>query len=364
MVYSSDAQHPAKIFNRVRQNRPRTHHDNRQFCCDSLEPRLLMSTADNSAFLQTVTLELTGALPDAATLNSQLNNLANGISRGQIAGQLLFSPASIQLLVKSLYQQHLNRNADPGGLAAFTSQLTTNGEESVIVSLLTASNEFSNMTDGTTKGYVDAVYLDLLGRQADPAGEASWIAQLNSGMSRSSMVSIFTTTPEYRGYECQQYFTTYLQRSITSSEAQNWMNNRGTLMWSKLVLLNTAEYTTNAYSKWNMQPVPQYDPTPGQQVYLVRQIVTQWPGMNVTSWNVNWDDGTSNLNIPYSTGLYDHYYSNAGIKNLTGTMSTNIIAPPEPGVAGSNWRGTNWSSYYTYNNINLPIVMPVFNVHF
>jgi hypothetical protein len=44
--------------------------------------------------------------------------------------------------------------------------------------------------------FVSGLYQDVLGRTADPAGGAAWLAQLQGGVSRQQAIAAFLSSPE------------------------------------------------------------------------------------------------------------------------------------------------------------------------
>jgi N-acetylneuraminic acid mutarotase len=61
--------------------------------------------------------------------------------------------------------------------------------------------------------FVENLYLDLLHRQADPAGLASWIGQLNAGVTRVDIARAFERSPEYATNTVDHLYATLLNRA-------------------------------------------------------------------------------------------------------------------------------------------------------
>ena len=83
--------------------------------------------------------------------------------------------------VQNLYQSILGRAADTQGLNSWVAFLGNGGTEAQVEAEIMGSIEFVNNHGGTPEGFVQGVYDDILGRDPDPAGGASWVNLLNEG---------------------------------------------------------------------------------------------------------------------------------------------------------------------------------------
>lgn len=70
--------------------------------------------------------------------------------------------------------------------------------------------------------YVDALYEELLGRHADPGGLNTWVAALESGMSRLQLVSLLWNSAEHRAFQVDQDYTEFLHRAPSDAERSHW----------------------------------------------------------------------------------------------------------------------------------------------
>jgi hypothetical protein len=101
-------------------------------------------------------------------------------------------------LVREFYQGGLGRDADPGGLNFWTNELKAGAlTPRDFVFAITGSSEgqarYGQQTDGQ---YVDSVYANALGRQADPGGQAAWTNLLQAGCARGDVMAAITQSPE------------------------------------------------------------------------------------------------------------------------------------------------------------------------
>jgi hypothetical protein len=77
-------------------------------------------------------------------------------------------------------------------------------------------------TDSKNARYVCRVYLDLLGRAAEPGGKAFWLRKVDAGESRVGIIRKFQTTPEYRRRVVDGVYKTFLQRTPDKSGQTYW----------------------------------------------------------------------------------------------------------------------------------------------
>lgn len=97
--------------------------------------------------------------------------------------------------------------------------------------------------------YVCRVYLDLLGRAADPGGKAFWLRKLAAGDPRAEIIRKFQTTPEYARRVVDDVYRTFLQRLPDAGGQAYWAGKvqRGTNPDElRTQVLGSSEYWTKA----------------------------------------------------------------------------------------------------------------------
>jgi hypothetical protein len=135
-----------------------------------------------------------------------------------------FDRAVVDARVGELFEQLLDRPADPSGLAFWSGRIRSSRltYENLVITL-TISNEAWTKAGGTTSGYVDWVYGHLLGRAADPAGAAYWRAKLDAGTSRDRFARSFLRSPERARQIVRAGFRRYLQRDADAGGLKHWV---------------------------------------------------------------------------------------------------------------------------------------------
>ncbi|MBB5264157.1 hypothetical protein HNP82_001262 [Catenibacillus scindens] len=111
---------------------------------------------------------------------------------------------SVAEFVNRLYTNLLQREADDSGLVSWTEVLKSGREQGVKVAQgFVESNEFKSRTLSDTE-YIKILYRTFLGREADTNGLNSWLAVLDSGLSRMHVFKGFAESDEFTKI-CQQY---------------------------------------------------------------------------------------------------------------------------------------------------------------
>lgn len=107
-----------------------------------------------------------------------------------------YSAASVATCVNDLYQSTLNRAADPGGASYVSFLLTITplnpaAKPSSLRRQMAASPEAGTL--------INNLYVQLLGRSADPDGLAYWRGVLGTyGLGYNAVVAGLKSSPEYR----------------------------------------------------------------------------------------------------------------------------------------------------------------------
>jgi hypothetical protein len=102
-----------------------------------------------------------------------------------------------QSAVDEHYLAAFGREADEGGLNYWAGLLKSGLTPAELARDLAGSPEFHSLHDHQVdRDYVDSVYANGLGRQADAGGESYWVGVLQSGTGRSDVLSAIAQSPE------------------------------------------------------------------------------------------------------------------------------------------------------------------------
>jgi hypothetical protein len=105
------------------------------------------------------------------------------------------------------------RPADPGGLATYTGQLDAGATPEQVIAEITGSDEFYNAAGGTADDYVTRLYNLILSRAPDSGGLATYTSQLSSGTSREQVAAELLGSNEYHQDQVEVFYALFLGRS-------------------------------------------------------------------------------------------------------------------------------------------------------
>lgn len=110
----------------------------------------------------------------------------------------------VTAFVTRMYQQTLNRQPDPQGLASWVNGLKS-GELSGadVARNFIFSQEFTNK-NLSNEQFLNVMYKAFFNRAPDPGGYSGWLAELKSGKSREYVLAGFVNSQEFNNL-CQEY---------------------------------------------------------------------------------------------------------------------------------------------------------------
>jgi hypothetical protein len=135
------------------------------------------------------------------------------LTRWQVVTTLEGSAEYEAGVVTRLYAGLLQRPPDPVGLQQGVAFLQNGGTREQLLAAVVGSPEyFQKRGGGTAAGYVNALYQDALGRDADAAGLAYWVRFLAAGGDRTAVAAAVLASDEFRGPVVDDFYQTYLHR--------------------------------------------------------------------------------------------------------------------------------------------------------
>ncbi len=159
---------------------------------------------------------------------AQLNSGA--LSRLQVVQGIRNSPEHFTDEITDFYNTLLGRAPDSAGLQGWVRQLQAGMKEEQIAFDFLDSPEYLSQGD---KHFVDAMYLSLLGRAFDAAGEAGWLGQLGDDttgnpthtatLTHEQVISDFLYSSESEIRLTQGYYEVFLQRPADNAGLNGWI---------------------------------------------------------------------------------------------------------------------------------------------
>ncbi len=164
----------------------------------------------DAAFVDLVYRNVLGREPDAAGRAFWIGQLAAGRSRGSMIVGFSESPeyvaatatgalqTSAEGQVYRLYLAYFLREPDAQGFAFWVDQVAGGADLRTASEAFARSPEFvDTYGELTDERFVDVVYRNVLGREADASGRASWIAALEGGLPRGELMVGFSESAEF-----------------------------------------------------------------------------------------------------------------------------------------------------------------------
>jgi hypothetical protein len=180
---------------------------------DTIQP------VDPGPYVELLYDELLGRPADAGGLAHWTAYLESGGSRVALVSTLArSSEANRRRNPDRSYVRYLGRPTDNAAGAYWGSVLDAGTVLERIDAVVLASTEYLNRNGGTPAGFVDGLYLDVLGRPADDAGRAHFVAALAAGRTRATVARSFVGSTEGRRARVVEEVDALLGRAPTTDE--------------------------------------------------------------------------------------------------------------------------------------------------
>ena len=175
---------------------------------------------DPTKFITRAYQDVLGRPIDAAGQAYWLGQMKNGVTRTQVANQLVRSVEHSNARIQNMFSTYLHRPAG-GTDINFYSGMLQHGTpvEDVRSSILASPEYFNSRGGGGNIGFVTALYQDVLGRAPDAQGSSSFVQALNTGAQRSAIAHQFVTSQEARARWMNALYNTYLHHGAPGGGA-------------------------------------------------------------------------------------------------------------------------------------------------
>lgn len=156
--------------------------------------------------------------------------------------------------IARLYQAFFLRLPDAAGFRHWTNQVRFGVPLRTVANSFAGSAEFKGRYGSLDDGqYVDRIYRNVLGRDADANGRRHWVGQLSGGMTRGAVMLEFSQSAEFRGgqklrADVLTVWLCMLRRSPGTASVDGWADRlaAGSATLNTLVntILPSSEYAT------------------------------------------------------------------------------------------------------------------------
>lgn len=155
------------------------------------------------------------------------------VKRGErqpLTDQLSVSDEWAGVQIAGLYEKILRRPAEDGGRKFWLSQVENGMRIEEIAAQFYGSDEYYRKAGSSHSGYVDKLYLDLLGRKADDDGRAFWVKILDRGQrTRTGVAREFYASIESRSDRVRTLYQQVLERNPDRAGWNYWAGELTTL---------------------------------------------------------------------------------------------------------------------------------------
>ena len=152
---------------------------------------VVQSPTDSSAvdeFVEQAFERLQGRQPTENEVASWRGAVQFG-SRLELTEELVASDFFAGQLIDDLYRRALGRASDAQGRTYWVTTMTEGFTYEQIGTLFYGSPEYVRRTGNTNERFVQSLYVNILGRQPDPGGNAYWVALLDDGLATPADVA-------------------------------------------------------------------------------------------------------------------------------------------------------------------------------
>lgn len=126
--------------------------------------------------------------------------------------------------VGALYRTVLGREAESSGRVNWVRAIAHGMRLESVASGIYGSQERFNLSGGTNRGYVEGLYRDILGREADAGGRSQWVGLLDRGqLSRTGVADAFYASVESRTARVTGLYQEILGRAPDAGGLAHWM---------------------------------------------------------------------------------------------------------------------------------------------
>lgn len=186
---------------------------------DTRDPALV---AEARSFVGGLFQALFGRPPDAGGADFWAEQVENGRARAQVVHALWQAPEHRARQVDGYYQTLLHRTADAGGETYWVGLFLAGATEEQIQEDILTSPEYLAAHNGAA-ALVTGLYHDVLGRDADGAGEAGWQSALGNGLRPQAVVAAFVNSEEVGTQLVQTWYTSFLRRPADPGSTHYWI---------------------------------------------------------------------------------------------------------------------------------------------
>lgn len=148
---------------------------------------------------------------------------AGQLTRVQVAEMFQASPEGSGIVVDQIYLTYLGRPADAAGRASWVAALGHGATAEQVELAFATSPEYMSKFGSTDTTYVQSLFQNVLGRAADSNGLSFWVGELSKGTSRATVALDFLNSVEKRTLVVNSDYNQFLGRSADATGLNSWL---------------------------------------------------------------------------------------------------------------------------------------------
>lgn len=191
-----------------------------QLHLESMESRVVPASDVFTAQISDLYLIALQREPDPAGLSHFQGLMEQGVPLKKVAQAILESNEAHEKLVAVWYKHVLDREPDPQGFRAQVEAANRGVPYDRLLASFFGSAEYGKGLNNAA--FVQSLYRDVLGREADEAGLMAHVRALNSGLDRESLAHEILESAELASKGAEALYRRILNREASATEIASW----------------------------------------------------------------------------------------------------------------------------------------------
>lgn len=174
------------------------------------------------SFITALSRDFLRAFPTPTQLDQLVAALRSGTPRGEVVAAFANSDVYLGRLLDTYYLSTLGRPADAAGKLHWLEQLRGGRTPASVAAAFYASTEYFRSSGSNSRAWVTDLYVEILGRQPDAPGLATWLGKAAAGTPRAEIAFAFYQSVESRTKRVTDLYRHLLGRSPDRGGLLHW----------------------------------------------------------------------------------------------------------------------------------------------
>jgi hypothetical protein len=175
-------------------------------------------TTPNAVYVDDLYQNLLGRHAEQGGMEYFGGGLTKGsLTRLQVVQRIMNSAEYRTDQINQFYVSMLGRQPDAAGLQGYLTLLASGGTLNEVRTIILGSTEFFHHVGGTNAGFLNALYLEVLGRSIDSTGATAFGSALSKGMTTRQVAATILASNESANDMVEGFYQEAFQRVADSS---------------------------------------------------------------------------------------------------------------------------------------------------